>query len=167
MRNTYKIVDVMKILDMGRDQLFYWFKTKKLIKPEIEGKGRGARTKFSKTNIFELAIVKELSKLGIELNFIYEILSSKKLFGEKIISMNNVTNFLVKRYQNLEDKDKQNEDLFLFIYKNEQNKYLLHPIFKNSEGADSIVDKRLGSAHLVINIYEIFRKIERRIGEET
>jgi len=69
----FKIIEVIKALEVGRDQLFYWVKTKRLIKPEIEGKGRGKRSKFSLFNIFELAVIQELANLGLELNFIKEI----------------------------------------------------------------------------------------------
>ena len=59
--------DIMKLLGVSRNKLFYWFRTHGLVTPVVVGEGSGNRTKFSFTNLVELALVKELVEFGFDL----------------------------------------------------------------------------------------------------
>jgi len=69
---------IQDILGIDKNKLFFWTQTKQLLKPEIEEKGRGGRSKFSFVNLLNLALIKELSEFGIELNAIKNILKAKQ-----------------------------------------------------------------------------------------
>ena len=74
MPHKYSAKDVEKILGINPDKLFYWVKTKRLVSPMIEGKGRGKVNYYSFDNLFQLALIRNLTGFGIELNSIEEIL---------------------------------------------------------------------------------------------
>ena len=48
---------IIEFLDVNKDQLFHWVKTKGLVKPHVEGKGRGGRSKFSFENLLDLVLI--------------------------------------------------------------------------------------------------------------
>ena len=70
----YEARHIEKILGISKNKLFFWMKTYELIKPDIEqGIGTGNRNRFSKKNILEFAIIKELVSWGIDLHTIKKI----------------------------------------------------------------------------------------------
>jgi len=74
-RQLFESRHVQEYLDIDKDRLFHWVKTKRLINPAIEGRGRGKKSKFSFENLLDLALTKELTNYGVELNMIKDILS--------------------------------------------------------------------------------------------
>jgi len=176
---TYKISDALRFLGMeeeGRDRLFYWIKHKRLITPEIQGRGRGARSKLSMMNIVELAVIKELADIGIELNSIEELLKKRirsstvkfengkeRLLEEKTFAR--YLEFICDIYQK---KTKENEDHYILIYKDGKGKYQSQDI-----GPLGFIEKVLkvegldfGSAVIIVDLFEILREIEKKTGEK-
>ena len=75
--------DVYRILGVDKNRLFHWINTHRLLEPAIdEGGGRGNRRRFSRNNLLELAIIRELHHYGIDLRIVQQI--KKILDGEKI-----------------------------------------------------------------------------------
>lgn len=74
----YTSKDVCRILGIKPDQLSYYVRTKKLIKPAVIGKGRGSAHKFSLENLYQIALIQRLLKYGIELNFTKNIMNKTK-----------------------------------------------------------------------------------------
>jgi DNA-binding transcriptional MerR regulator len=67
----YEARHVKEILGISKNKLFFWVKTYGLIKPEVEqGVGTGSRNRFSKKNLLELMVIKELTSFGIDLQTI-------------------------------------------------------------------------------------------------
>ena len=70
----FEAKDIQKLLGIDKNKLFYWIKTHRLLKPEIEeASGTGTRAKFSIKNLLELATIKELISLGFDLNSIKKV----------------------------------------------------------------------------------------------
>jgi len=65
----YTSKDVERLLGIKADQLSYYVRTKKLFVPDEVGVGRGKSNKYSLYDLYKLALIKKLSKYGIELNF--------------------------------------------------------------------------------------------------
>jgi len=77
--------DIKKLLGIDKNKLFYWIKTYRLLKPEIEeASGTGKRSKFSLKNLLELAAIKEMLNLGFDLNSVKKI--KNKMDSEKIFA---------------------------------------------------------------------------------
>lgn len=175
--STFNIIDAIKALEMGRDQLFYWIKTKRLIKPEIEGKGRGSRSKFSLFNIFELAVIQELTNLGFELNFIKEIINAKEVTGKtyrvgkkerftgELIGGNTILNSLFGRYQTLTEEKKSNSDFFIMVCKDMKNRYRYWPFSNLETIKDVINDSDYCNTMIIVNVWNILRRIEKRLED--
>jgi len=173
--STFNIIQVIKTLEMGRDKLFYWVKTKRLIKPEIEGKGRGKRSKFSLFNIFELAVIRELVNLGFELNFIKEIINAKEVKGKtyrlgkeerftgEFVGGNSILNTLFNNYQTLTEEEKSNRDFFIMFFKDKKNSYCYWPFSNLGTIKDVICDRDYCNTIIILNVYNIVRRIEKRL----
>ena len=72
---SYEARDIHRLLNIDGNRLFYWWKTLRLVTPEIEkGRGRGSRSRFSFNNLLELALIKTLLEFGFELNSVTEIM---------------------------------------------------------------------------------------------
>lgn len=175
-----KIADALRILGLGeekRDQLFYWIKTKRLIKPEKEGIGRGKRSTLSIQNIIELAVVKELVGIGIELNFIRELLktwvetkatrieSGKEKIIEKPMRFNRYLEFVMNEYRKNTNRDK---DFYLLICKDKDDRYrfLFMDIFSFIEKFLKHKETIPNSSVVIVNLFEVLRNIENKIGEK-
>ena len=78
-QKTFESRHVEKYLGIKKNQLFHWTQTKRLVKPKIEGKGRGGRSKFDFAGLLNLALIKELSNFGLELNAIKDILRGNRM----------------------------------------------------------------------------------------
>lgn len=80
MRNKkrFNLAYAMGILQVDRDKLFYWISRRKLIKPVVQGRGRGGRTFLSIDNLLDLALIKEFVAWGFDLNAVDNILSQTK-----------------------------------------------------------------------------------------
>ena len=79
MSKLYKIKEALEILEVDRNTLFYWIKSKRFTDPVERGRGKGARTRLSIFNLIELAIAKKLANLGVELNYIEDILRERNI----------------------------------------------------------------------------------------
>jgi DNA-binding transcriptional MerR regulator len=81
----YEARHVERILGVSKHKILFWKKSYSLVNPDVEqGVGTGNRNIYSKTNLLELAIIKELVSFGIDLNTIKCI---KNLIDhEKIVS---------------------------------------------------------------------------------
>ncbi len=75
--------DVYRILGVDKNRLFHWINTHRLLEPDIdEGGGRGNRRRFSRNNLLELAIIRELHQYGIDLRIVQQI--KKILDAERV-----------------------------------------------------------------------------------
>jgi DNA-binding transcriptional MerR regulator len=75
--------DVYRILGVDKNRLFHWINTHRLLEPDFdEGGGRGNRRRFSRNNLLELAIIRELHHYGIDLRIVQQI--KKILDAERI-----------------------------------------------------------------------------------
>ena len=73
----YEARHINDILGISRNQLFFWVKTHRLVTPDFEqGIGTGNRNRFSRKNLLEMMIIKELSSFGIDLRNIELIKNS-------------------------------------------------------------------------------------------
>ncbi len=176
MRKNYSIAEALKILDLGRDQLFYWMKTKRLIKMEVEGKGRGARSRLSGKNIFELAIIKELSDIGVELNTIDQVLNGQNAYrikstageialkrGERYVDYV----FSIYEKEKIDDSYEELREFLLLLYKNEENEFEYELIVQNPVGRDHLRYLLTSHAVIVVDLYELIWKLDRKIGGEV
>jgi len=64
-RKWFKAKDIKNILGVTSGQLFHWQRWN-LIRPEIKGKGRAYKDLYNFNNLIDIALVKELVKLGID-----------------------------------------------------------------------------------------------------
>lgn len=78
MKKIFESRHIQEFLHINKDQLLHWVQTRRLIKPAIEGKGRGGRSKFSLENLLDLALIKELADFGMELHSVKAMLEGKK-----------------------------------------------------------------------------------------
>lgn len=70
----FEAKDINKLLEINKNQLFYWINTHGFLKPEIEeASGTGTRAKFSLKNLLELAVIKRMTEAGFDLKKIKEI----------------------------------------------------------------------------------------------
>lgn len=67
----YGAMDIQRILGISRNKLFFWTRTKNLVKPDIrEVRGTGRGNLFSFKNLLDIALIKNLDDAGYELNAI-------------------------------------------------------------------------------------------------
>ena len=124
----FQAKDIHKLLGIDKNKLFYWIKTHRLLKPEIElASGTGSRSKFSLKNLLELATVKELLSLGFDLSSIKKIMRRTRTHKEDGKNIFKAT---------IDYDEIEREDIKLYIYrlKNKIILYLTSPIFTVDEG---------------------------------
>lgn len=164
---TFGISDAMRILDIPRDRLFYWLKHWRFTEPEIEGKGRGGRTRLSFKNIIALGVVKELARLGIDFNAIKEVF--KTWVGIETIEkkrFSNILDWAIFEYGKEENKDK---DFYLVIYRSEyDNSWGTLPLGVNVDiGLTGVFNlKGDGLAQIVVELFGMIRTVEAKITED-
>ena len=173
MKRNYRILDALNILEITRDKLFYWIKFQRLTIPEVQGEGKGTRSKLSILNIIELSIAKELADLGIELVFVRRILETTitsyeiesktgERKTEKPKSHLKLSEFVCNKYRN---KERGYQNFYLLIFKNEKGKYQFYPLWHlRSVNLDSIME--ISNTMVVVNLFKILQKIEKKLGEE-
>jgi len=112
----YQVKDVKKLLGIDKNKLFYWIKTHRLLKPEIEeAKGTGTKVKFSLKNLLELAVIKEMLNFGFDLKSIKKIKRNIDKYRE---NNENIYNILLK------DENREGRDLYIYKSKNRIFLYL-------------------------------------------
>jgi DNA-binding transcriptional MerR regulator len=75
--------DIYRILGVDKNRLFHWINTHRLLEPDIdEGGGRGNKRRFSRNNLLELEIIRELLHYGIELRMVQHL--KKTMDDERI-----------------------------------------------------------------------------------
>ena len=173
MTRNYRILDALNILEITRDKLFYWIKFQRLTIPEVRGEGKGTRSKLSILNIIELSIAKELAGLGIELAFVRRILETTvtshelesttgKRKTKKPKSHLKLSEFVCNEYRN-EKRGYQN--FYLLIFKNKEGKYQFLPLwYLRSVNLESIM--KISNTMVIVNLFEILQKIEKKLGEK-
>jgi hypothetical protein len=165
--SNYRIAEVLKFLDIGRDQLFYWIRTKRLIQLEEEGKGRGKRSLLSIKNIIELALAKDLVNIGIELTFVKDILQTRIRPSEDQKISIPLVDFICNEYR---DKGRDYPKYYLFINKDENNEYQFYPIwYLRKMELGNIMDsfrEKIGVL-LVVDVFKILERIETKTGEKV
>jgi len=94
--------DIKNILGIDRNKLFYWIKTYRMLKPEIEeALGTGKTSKYSLKNLFELSIINELLKSGFDMKTTKKI--KKSLDNHEIEKNLNVFEKLIEAYNKKDD----------------------------------------------------------------
>jgi len=189
----FRIVDIEKLLGIKRDQLFYWFKTKRLIKPMHEAIGRGRRSEFSLDNLFQLSLVQKLTDYGIELGFVREILtgptdrrvwltnvglSFRMPSGSKLLEKSKHQNVL--NYYRKNRTIFQKEGLLLMVFKIgrefyqefDKNSVILEMLEKTFARKISKVkigktdfEKKSIDNVILINVMKIIEDLEKKTGE--
>jgi len=171
---------IRKILGINKDQLLHWTLTRRLIKPAIEGVGRGGRSQFTFKNLFFLALIKELSIFGLDLRIIKEIIGLKQLYppikisdiGKKECKTKDLDIYdYVKKYS----EDKGFKDFVLNIshfgefekFKEASGKWFwfIFPAdkyFSSSHSGEDYLEK----SSLQIFLSQIIRELEEKTGEK-
>jgi len=73
----FEAKDIFRILGFNKNRLWYLVHAYHLLEPEIEASsGTGKSNKFSRNNLLELMLIKELSRCGLGLNAIKSIKKS-------------------------------------------------------------------------------------------
>lgn len=182
MNRNYRIKDALEILEITRDKLFYWIKFQRLTIPEVQGEGKGTRSKLSILNIIELSIAKELANIGIELAFVRKILEtivssyepettvgsfkiedkSGKRKTKKPTSRVKLSKFVYDEYR---DRQRDYPNFYFLIFKNEKGKYQFRPLwYVRVINLESIM--KMSNTMVIVNIFEILQTIENKLGEK-
>jgi DNA-binding transcriptional MerR regulator len=105
--------DVKQLLGIDKNKLFYWIRTYRLLKPDIqEASGTGTRSKFSLKNLLELMIINQLLILGMELKYLKNI---KGFIDDQVIFQKDEKNVEVEYiYEENKKKRKGGRDIYDF-----------------------------------------------------
>jgi len=155
----YTSKEVCKILGIKPDQLSYYVRTKKLIKPAVLGKGRGTAHKFSLENLYQISLIQTLLKYGIELNFTKNIMNKTKT------ALPSVTIFDLYK----EKKYREGGLLFeIYNYKKIFHIYIvtIGELLKDISVRFSPRNIRGNKDVLIIDVGNILRMIEEKTGEK-
>lgn len=120
--------DIKAILDIDKNKLFYWIKTHRLLKPEIEeASGTGSKAKFSLKNLLEIAMIKEMINFGFELKAIKEI-------KEKVDKLTSSEDGAINIFDDILSeeglfKDEMRSEEALYIYKSKDTVHLIQKTY--------------------------------------
>lgn len=175
MNQMFEARHVEKYLGINKRQLAHWIITRRLIKPAIEGQGRGGRNKFSFENMLDLALIKELLVFGIDLNIIGKILSGKSKKTERVrsklsalLERTNIWGQFKKNRSHYENKGcllyiewLRKGGLFIItLLDAERTLHWLQEGVLNWEG----MPRPTRDSVLLINIYALVRQLEQKTG---
>jgi len=154
----YTSKDVCRILGIKPDQLSYYVRTKKLIKPAVIGKGRGSAHKFSLENLYQIALIQRLLKYGIELNFTKNIMNKTKT------ALPSLTIFDVYK------EEKYKKGGLLFEIYNLRRTFIIfivtrEELIRNIKARFDPGNKKSSKDVLIIDVGDILREIEEKTGE--
>lgn len=175
MGKLFKIAEALKILELGeegRDRVFYWIMHKNLIVPEIQGEGRGGRTKLSIKNIVELGLIKELAGFGFELNAVKKVLEMKHDIHfdkdgkrlEKSLERQSFVDYICHEYRR--SREGQEFDIFLTIHKDKNNKFVFGSLHNWSNSKFGTVFEKDINSVFVVDLYGILERIEKLSAEK-
>lgn len=119
----YTAKDIKRILDITPGQLFHWGRTWGLIEPEIKAKGRQGKNKYSLENLYQLALIKKLVNMGIELSVIERLLKSTDILNffkedqrRAYLIIHGISVYDVKEFYNLTRKETPNIYLVISVW---------------------------------------------------
>lgn len=178
MNRHFESRHIQEYLNITKDQLLHWVQTRRLIKPAIEGKGRGGRSQFSFENLLNLALIKELTDFGMELHSVKAILAGIKtqraLLSDGALQEVKISRKTETPWQAFKKDRKlhEREGLWLIIEKI-QNEF--HWTYGSGEGGlDQIKgflkagDLEIGSkAKMIVNISGIVVELERMTEQNS
>jgi DNA-binding transcriptional MerR regulator len=73
-KSSFQAGEIESLLGIGKNKLFYWTRTYRLLTPEIaEAQGTGNRARYSFRNLVELKFIAEMVKFGMDLRRIQAI----------------------------------------------------------------------------------------------
>ncbi len=91
--DLYTATDIERLLGINATRLYHWVQTKRLLKPEIEGIGRGKSNEFNIDHLATLSLIKLLTDFRLDLSTIKWTLgmafSQEPMFVKKIVRGNN------------------------------------------------------------------------------
>lgn len=163
---------IQEFLGIDKNQLFHWVQTKRLIEPAKVGKGRGGRSQFSFANLLDLALIKELSEFGVELNALKMIIEGKAIVivqdkdnpKKGVITKGRSTCEIFKEKREKYEK----VNLYLSIYLKDKS-YHYH-YWSGQEGGslieESVIPENnwLPKTTLTINIVNLILDLEEKTG---
>jgi hypothetical protein len=168
MNKDFNISQSLKILDIKRQQYFYWTIIKELIKPDFRGEGRGGRTRLSLMNLVELSIIKALVGLGVELNVVRRILQVRFNSTDKRKSLKSMRllEWACREYRR---KNRDYPKCYLLLYKEiikEKNQWIFYPLYYlRSIDLGSILER--ANPAIILEFFSILKNIEDRTGEKV
>lgn len=173
MAKLFSIAESIEIIGVDRDRLYHWIKRKRLIKPEIASRGRGRPNMLSVSNLAELALAKNLTDLGIELNFVEDILNTEVWLNlekdekgkfSRPGKFSRYIDSVFYLYKSWKEKYDQ-ENYCIVIYKDEHNKYK----FIEQGEPDGINFKKLmketADTIIIADLFQLLHRIEEKIGK--
>jgi DNA-binding transcriptional MerR regulator len=179
----YTAKDITELLGISSDKLFHWKQTWRLVKPEIEVKGRAFKNKYSFKNLLDIAFIKELNKFGFEPSQISDIM---KIFDGPDVPKEwrgSIWNYFKYRKEDVPVRDEKDEDLiydypgfekagFLILIYQQKEKYVtycgdIRQVFDYLENLElNRKDKDASKGFLIINLLGIIRELEESTGEK-
>lgn len=100
--------------NIDKNKLFYWIKTLRLLKPDIEeASGTGTSSKFSLKNLLELATIRQMRTHGIDYKSIQKIKRKLDRFNPKKKSDFNIFKKTFEEYFS--------KDTYIYIYQLEND----------------------------------------------
>lgn len=155
-RQLFESRHVKELLGIDKDKLHHWVQNKRLLKPAVEGKGRGGRNKFSFENLLELALIQELLPFGIELNGIAGIMKGIREWDEINEKSISLWEAIISKRQYYKKRG-----AFLLIW---HYPYALYGfdfyLVEKKELMKTIVDTK---SQIIINLLQIIYDVEYRI----
>jgi len=187
----YTAKDINKYLEIKNKTLYHWVQNKRLLKPKIEGIGRGKKNKFTLENLATLYLIKVLNNYRIDLWAIRDILKRisspfleeiiRPLFERKRIIIESKFNEKKhsKRKVNLWTAYKkgkklfQKEGLFLIVSMSLEEKkvfYIIDDLIGAKKRLELMAKDKEGYEYLAsmifIDVVSIIKDLERKTGEE-
>ncbi|NQT80261.1 MAG: MerR family transcriptional regulator [Candidatus Aminicenantes bacterium] len=172
MRKLYESRHIQKYLGINKDQLYHWIQTRRIIRPAIEGVGRGGRSKFSFKDLLYLALTRELIEFGFELRTIKTFFNNLRLYypafdpnskdlnkARKKSKSYNIFDYVEK----LKEANKDNKNM-VFYYVVLKDKDLLMPVVYHQKGQPK-TSKDI-KCILQINLSIIIKELEEKTGEK-
>ena len=173
----YGLVEALKTLRLNRDRLHYWIKYQRLTMPIEPGKGRGAKTKLSFENLFELTMARELSDLGIELNVIKGMLETQyDGLNEEGKPDSNIkvsfAKYAMEKYETKTISGTKEECLFLQFTKHpiKEHQFLFTEIEFEPDLGKAIERNMYGDyrrASIILDVFGILEELEKATGEKV
>ena len=178
----YTAKNIQDIFGISSDKLFHWKQTWRLVKPEIEVKGRAFKNKYSFKNLLDIAFINELNKFGFEPSQISDII---KIFDGPDVPKEwrgSIWNYFKYRRKDVPVRDEKEDSSykypgfeksgFLILIYQHKKKYVTF-CGDTKEVLDHLErheleskDKDASKSFLIINLLKIIKEIEELTGEK-